>query len=355
MKVTTSSRSDQLATAIRRRIVSGEFGPGHRLPTFQEIESNYTVSRGVAQMAIERLKKDGFIDSASRQGLYVVHTPPHLRRYGIAFPIKHADPAWSRFDDVLVREARLLQQSATDRDFEVFAGTQDYQEGAKVVGHMRREVLNDRLAGLILSPGSFELAAQMPFSDPNLPKVYVFYQPGCGVGPIVTGDGEALIHRSLQHLVDQGCRRVAVIRMEGAHSSINAAHFKEHGLEFRPQWMQIIGRGDTAVLATLIPLLMDYPLDQRPDGIFVLDDNLVDHTTSAIITMGLRIGYDLQMVAHSNWPSRNPSVLPVRRIGYHIGNLLSRCIDVIDMQRRGETPPEVQRIPANFEDELDTI
>lgn len=337
---------------LRKQIVAGQFAPGQRLPTFQEIESSFSVSRSVSQAAIERLKKDGFVDPSTRQGLYVAPNPPHLRRYGIAFPVIHGDPAWSRFDEVFVRESRLLQQAGSNHEFDVFAGTADHRESAKAMGRMRREVLSDRLAGLILTPGTFELANQAPFSATELPKVFV-YQRASEKGPIVSGDGESVIDRSLHYLAQQGCRRVAVIRVEGAYSTINPAHFEKQGLVCRPQWLQAIGRGDTTVLSTLIPLLMDYPPDQRPDGLFVLEDNLLGHVASAVVSMGMRIGHDLQIVAHANWPLRTPSVFPIRRIGFHVGHMLARCIDAIDMQRRGEAPPDVQRVPAMFEDEID--
>jgi DNA-binding LacI/PurR family transcriptional regulator len=348
----TSSRSDQLAGELRRRIVAGEFAPGQRLPTFLEIEEGFSVSRGVAQIAVERLKKSGFIDPETRQGLFVAQTPPHLHRYGIVFPVTHADPAWSVFDEVLVREAHVLQQAAQGREFQVFSGASDYRESPRVLTRLRRDVLDDRLAGLILTPGCQELADRAPYNDPALPKVFLFRQPGPGAELIVNGDGDAIIDRSLRHLAEKGCRRVAVIRVQGAYSAVGPAFFERHGLTYRPQWVQVVERGDTVVLATLVPLLMDYPAKQRPDGLLVMDDSLVDHVAAAVMAMGLTIGRDLQIVAHSNWPSRSPNVLPIRRIGFHVGDMLARCMEVIDLQRRGQTPPRVQSVSALFEDEV---
>jgi DNA-binding LacI/PurR family transcriptional regulator len=352
LKTKALTRSGKLASELRRQIVSGRFGPGERLPTFQDIETNYRVSRGVAQMAVGRLKADGFVSSDARQGLYVVSDPPHLRRYGLIFSVAHGDPAWSPFDDVLVRESRLAQRADLAQDFDIFAGTSDSRGSAKVVERLAREVLSDRLAGLILTPGTFDIAQQAPFNEPALPKVYV-YQRMTESGPTVTGDGESLVDRSLEWLAAKGCRRVAVIRVKDAYTWIGPGHFQKHGLMFKPQWLQVVGRGELTVLSTLIPLLMDYPPGERPDGLFVLDDSLVDATVSAIVATGLQIGQDLQMVNHTNWPLRSPSMLPVRRIGFHIGHILSRCLAVIDAQRRGETPPARQTVPALFEDEVE--
>ena len=351
----TTSRSDQLAGDLRRRIVTGEYAPGQRLPTFIEIESEFSVSRGVAQIAIERLKRDGFIDPTTRQGLFVAFNPPNLCRYGIVFPVSHTDPGWSIFDDVMVREAKALQQAEPQREFQFFTGTNDSRERTRVLSRMQRDVLGDRLAGLIIPPLCQDLAGCAPYNDPKLPKVFLFRKPALGSELTVSGDGDAIIDRSLKHLADRGCRRVAAIRVRGAYSGLGSAHFERQGLSFRPQWMQVVERGDTVVLSTLIPLLMDYPERQRPDGLFVMDDSLIDHVASALMAMGIRIGTDIQIVAHSNWPVRTPCVLPIRRIGFHVGHMLARCVEAIDLQRRGQKPPHVQQVPALFEDEIASL
>jgi hypothetical protein len=47
-------------------------------------------------------------------------------------------------------------------------------------------------------------------------------------------------------------------------------------------------------------------------------------------------------------------VLPIRRIGFHVGDMLSRCVEAIALQRRGQRPPRLQQVPALFEDEVAT-
>ena len=349
----TASHSGKLVRELRRRIVVGEFAPGQRLPTFQEFVENFSVSRGVAQIAIERLKKDGFIDAETRQGLFVARHPPHLSRYGIVLPVVHSDPAWSVFDETLVREAQQQQQVGGNREFPVFAGTEDVHEGARVLSRLRTQVLEDRLAGLIFTPVSHRVADMAPFNDPKFPKVIIYRKPGTGDEPVVSGDGQQLIDRALEHFAVQGCRRVATIRIRGAYGGLGADDFSRHGLSFRPQWHQVVGRGDTAVIETLVPLLLDYPKASRPDGLFVMDDGLVDPVASALVAMGVRIGHDVKMVAHCNWPARGPSILPIRRIGFHVGRILTCCREVIDLLRQGKTPPSAQLVPALFEDELE--
>ena len=67
---TNTTQSDLLASNLKTQIVHGDYQPGSRMPTFQEIESNFQVSRGVVQQAIAKLKQDGFVNSPSRRGGY---------------------------------------------------------------------------------------------------------------------------------------------------------------------------------------------------------------------------------------------------------------------------------------------
>lgn len=349
----TATQSDQLALMLRQRIVTGEFPPGRRLPTFQEIESQFRVSRCVAQTAVSQLKEDGFLRPKTGRGLYVSDHPPHLRRYGLVFPMGFDNPEKSRFDEAMVRQMNLFERQSVIREFEAYAGATVRGEKEWVIERLKEECRRDRLAGLILVGDADELSGYPPFDSKMLPKVFVFHSEKDPWRPFVTVDSLSMVKRGLEWLANRGRRRVAIIRISDYGQDWNwKGYFEQAGLEFHPQWVLGVGRCDPSAVQTLIPLLMDYPAGQRPDGVFIIDDNLVDYTAIALASQGCKLGEDLDIVAHCNWPTPEAQMLPMRRIGFHVGHMLERCIDVIDMQRRGETPPEAQRIPARFEDEL---
>lgn len=348
---TTTTQSEDLAIRIRSQIVEGRFAPGKRLPTFQEIETRFNVSRGVAQLAMERLKRDGFINSQTRRGLYVVPHPPHLKRYGIVFPDTRTNPSWSRFDEALVKEAARIADAGEGLQFELFAGTSDHREGRNVCDRLRDEVHACRLAGLIMAPGTFELASEPPLNDPRLPKVYVFSHTAEPRRPVVGVVGKHMVKRALEWLKSRDRSRVAVVNVADTLADSDFDNCAPEGLVVPREWRQEVGRSHPQVVKRLIPLLMDYPAEQRPDGLFIADDNLVEYAVSAVVSMGLRVGVDLDIVAHCNWPWPVPSPVPMRRIGYHAGHMLDRCLKVMDAQRAGEPFEQVQTLPALFESE----
>ena len=92
--------------------------------------------------------------------------------------------------------------------------------------------------------------------------------------------------------------------------------------------------------------------DDRPDGLVIHDDHLVEHAASGLLSSGVRIPEDLDVVAHANFPLISSPPLPIRRLGFDCVDLLRRCVAAIGSLRRGETPAMEQHLPALFEDEL---
>ena len=99
-------------------------------------------------------------------------------------------------------------------------------------------------------------------------------------------------------------------------------------------------------------LMMSGKDGERPDAIFVTDDNLVEYATAGILDAGVRVPDEVEVVVHCNFPWPVPSIVPVRRIGFDARQLIAACIRSIDQQRATGTIPPPVAIPAQFEDEL---
>lgn len=80
-----SNKTRQVLSALRKRITDGRYRPGDKLPTYDEMEAEFDVSRMVLQQAVGRLRDDGFVRSFNRKGLFVSDAPPHLCRVALLF------------------------------------------------------------------------------------------------------------------------------------------------------------------------------------------------------------------------------------------------------------------------------
>ena len=74
----TERLSDRLAERLRGHIDSGEWPPGHRLPTEQKLTEQFGVSRTVVREAVSRLKSMGLLTSRQGAGMFV--SPRHQAR-----------------------------------------------------------------------------------------------------------------------------------------------------------------------------------------------------------------------------------------------------------------------------------
>lgn len=61
----------QVARGVRERIVSGEYGPGDRLPSEAELCAVYGVSRMTARRAVKLLSQDGVVFTENGRGTFV--------------------------------------------------------------------------------------------------------------------------------------------------------------------------------------------------------------------------------------------------------------------------------------------
>jgi DNA-binding GntR family transcriptional regulator len=69
----------QVAAKIRERIVSGELGPGDRVPSVREVASTWGIARATAEKALNLLQSQGLITSRVGSGAVVSDNAPIYR------------------------------------------------------------------------------------------------------------------------------------------------------------------------------------------------------------------------------------------------------------------------------------
>lgn len=67
--------ADMVVEALRKRIGSGEFMPGEKLPTEVQLAAHFGVSRTVVREAIAALGADGIVQSRQGAGVFVISHP----------------------------------------------------------------------------------------------------------------------------------------------------------------------------------------------------------------------------------------------------------------------------------------
>jgi GntR family transcriptional regulator len=63
--------SERIGADLRRRIASGEWGPGDQLPVTRDLAEHYQVSRETISRVVRKLAEDGLVITRGRWGVFV--------------------------------------------------------------------------------------------------------------------------------------------------------------------------------------------------------------------------------------------------------------------------------------------
>jgi DNA-binding LacI/PurR family transcriptional regulator len=72
----------------------------------------------------------------------------------------------------------------------------------------------------------------------------------------------------------------------------------------------------------IVRLLLDHPGAERPAGLMVGDDSLLDAALQGIEDVGLSAPRDLTVVAHANHPEPDQPAMPCIRLGLDLRHML---------------------------------
>jgi len=341
-------KQDEIVTVIRRRIIRGQLKPGDQLPTHQQIAHKFETTSVTARRAYSRLIAQGFVMVRGRRGTFVVEHPPHLYRFILAFP-EDRSTKWVRFWNVLESSARVLSDVGPQWiDIRVGVDRRK-QDGDYQL--LEEEVVNGNLAGILFATHPFLVEGTPLLKTPGLPRVALMSRPAPpGVTAMAFGHA-TFMERAVDHLIARKRKRIAFLMVPG-FTKDPAGDVERllvsRGLPYRPLWTQMSHQSLGTWTGRLAQLLVSAP-SERPDGLVIVDDNLVEHACAGLLRAGLRLPQDLDVVAHCNFPAPAASALPIARLGYDIPRILECALDVMARQRKGEPVAAVLHIDPQFE------
>jgi DNA-binding LacI/PurR family transcriptional regulator len=353
-----SAREDRIAVNLRRRIVAGVLHPGMRLPTRVQLQKEFDSANETVQRAMSRLIDDGFLVPRGRLGTFVAEKPSHLHRYGVVFCGDPADPMmWEtmKFQMFLYREV-LEMQSSRKRDIVSYTKVDGHTDSGDYQ-RLVNDIQNERLAGVIFDVPTY--LTKPPLSavldTPGMPFVTIMDGTSHPNLSAVSLNRYQVMEHALDYLHAHKRQRVALLAGSGSYDSQLVARFERevarHGMTTRPYWMQSILPGAAKWARNCANLLMN--AKEVPDALFIDDDNLVEYATAGLVDAGVRIPQDLEVVAHCNFPAITPSMVPAKRIGFDVRQVLNTCLDVIARRRRHENVSGVTEVNPLFDDEVE--
>jgi DNA-binding LacI/PurR family transcriptional regulator len=341
------SRQAALLSELRQLITRGDYPPGSRLPTRAELQDRFAASCITVQRVVDRLAADGLVEARGPLGTFVVDQPPHLHRIALVFPYAPSgDGQWLSYYAAIARAAANLQREGLALDI-----IHDSDRGANHddFDRLQRDCRDGLLAGLIFTSPP-EVWEGTPLSDAALPRISLSHcQHSHAL--IAVPDQESFATRAIAHLIGLGCRNPAVICSTSISELPNtwASHFTAAGLPLRPQWLLGADLGHATNASRIARLLFAPWCNERPDALIIADDNFEAPVLAGLMTEGIRIGSDVQVIAHANFPLATASAAPVIRLGFEVTSLLRYAVESIHAQRDGQQV-EPLALAATFAD-----
>jgi len=353
-----SVRQNQIIDELKSRILRGEFPPGGRLPTLTGLGRSTGACRVTVQRAIDRLRREGFIETLGRRGTFVVDHPPHLSHFGLLLPF--CPPAGlnnNYFRSWELEVQRFARAEAANGDsgrtFSVY-----YEVGGPAALESQRELVDavreHKLAGLIFVSDSNSFRDTPVLDDPTLPRVTT--------EPLAIPGGYSVrmvpyIDRALDYLSARGRRSVAFILHTWQEAPVGTAALvqsaRSRGFTTHDHWVQGMDLCSPTWAANIARLLLHPSNSVRPDAIIIFDDNLAPAAVEGMLSIGVRIPDDVEVVAHGIFPYLTPTAVPVKRIGYSVRELLHLCVSIIERRRQGESVPKTTDLNCYLDDEID--
>jgi DNA-binding LacI/PurR family transcriptional regulator len=118
----------------------------------------------------------------------------------------------------------------------------------------------------------------------------------------------------------------------------------------RRHWYMGANLGTARWASSWAELLMHQ--QDRPDGVIVLDDNLIGPVLEGLANAGMHIGQDIDVVTHCNFPVTQKMPDAVCRIGFDNRQFLAMALNLIQRHREGRPLPRKRRLPAVMEEQL---
>jgi hypothetical protein len=334
-----SRKADHIVQVLRDEIVSGKRSPGQKLPTYDALMAQFQVTRPTVARVLNALRDEGLVTVQGTRGVFVASQLPHHNRYVWVTSEQPGSLEWTGF---LATIFDLIDRRETGIDGEVLAlvgvdGRANNPAYQKLCGIMEQ----GSAAGLLLmnSATVFLLPVLQP---PGLARVAIWaWLPHAG---LVRLDFDALIDRACQRLLGKG--RVAVVSPHLPNLMAAEQRLIQLGVAKDRLWALHVGAVGCERVTELL-----FGRSDRPDAIFVTDDNLVTPLLAGLKSANVQPKKDVYVIAHCNWPRPVGRSDQVEHIGFDVKEVLLAAQECLAAQRRGETSPALV-VPPRFADEL---
>jgi len=350
---------ESLAEEMRNRVTGGDYQPGERLPSREELAAEFDTSKLTMQRAMQLLIDNGFVVTRGRSGSFVSETPPHLCRYALAYltypgyqdDFSYHRANWSMLDDVtryVAQQISIPNKRQLDCFFGLLPEVSDEHSNRQALIEAAR---SQTLTGIIFPhyPGAMSDVLSW-VNDLGIPIVSFPSPiiPGFCAGIDVAHD--EFVELCVNTLVARGCRRIARLSfgqlpvLSDDPTNTMAHVCREVGIPYLPEWMLQTDMHQPHITYQIIRLLMSSLPHERPDGLIIDDEHLAAPVVEILDELSIQIGVDLQVVAHASFPILQPIHPELIRVGFDVYEMYERAHRLVAQMKKKEMGTGAQQL-----------
>lgn len=172
----------------------------------------------------------------------------------------------------------------------------------------------------------------------------------------VLSDNETTTRKLIEHLIEQGHRRIAIINGPLDVATSRERHqaycdtLRLHGLPVNDKWIHQSELFHHSDVSSKIKELIDLPAGERPTAIFATSNFLGLNTVKSLLKYNIRVPEDIAVVCYDGVPNYTESELfltAAEQPSYHFGYMGAQML----IERIEKTSPAEPRkivLPAEF-------
>jgi LacI family transcriptional regulator len=195
-----------------------------------------------------------------------------------------------------------------------------------------RNLFHKRVDGLIASLAfdTTDLDHFKPFVDKGVPLLFFDRVEQDGNNTVVIIDNSKCGYQATQHLIDQGCRRIAHVT-SALKRNVYSQRFKgyrdalfDNHIDFDEQLLLINDLSEKAGVESAMQILK---MDPVPDGVFITNDFVAAVCIRTLKEQGIRIPEDIAVVGFNNdaiGKLIEPALTTINYPGIDMGEIAAR-------------------------------
>ena len=324
-------RRDEIVSYLKNKIISEEFPAGSYLPLRAELIRECEASNVTVQRAINQLTSEGFLRSCGSKGIMVSNYPPNKYRIGVLLP--EGALSDNNFDTkhyAVNHALNCIEQSGSLISFaRYYVGketSQNDDEFKKLIADLKKHLL----AGVIVP---FALPDRLLAPLNGYPVIQLEPKNAKIIRSVSFNHNYvAMTEMALKQLIKSGARKIAVIMGSGMPHffiwEIEKTLCGNSDIITKPEWVQslAVNSRDAIWAGYLIKLLFSPEFKERPDGLIILNENLLLPIKNALKELNMIIGRDIHVCSHCNFPTHNTEVDNVHFIAFDWIGIFNKAI-----------------------------